>query len=326
MQPKISIIIPVYNVEPYLSRCIDSVLNQSFSNFELILINDGSTDKSGDICDEYATKDSRLTVIHQGNKGVSDARNRGLDIAKGEYIGFVDPDDYIDYNMYQILFELIEEYTADISFCGYKRISELDSHEYLSATTNTISIYNKNQTLENYFSRKKPFSDTFLWNNLFRKDLFNNVRVNEKLTIQEDREVLLRIFNQSNKIVYIDTPFYNYIIRDTGASRNKNLRYYHSLFETMKEIYSYTLENIPNYSEVAMQNYIECIFNTFVVLIERSYPKTEYVELRQEVIRLFSDISKNRKLSLKYKLHTIFIIISPLVYSVYIKLRLKRLG
>ena len=94
MKPKVSIIVPVYNVEQYLPRCINSILNQSFSSFELILINDGSTDKSGDICNEYEKKDSRINVIHQENKGVSHARNRGLDLATGDYIGFVDPDEY----------------------------------------------------------------------------------------------------------------------------------------------------------------------------------------------------------------------------------------
>lgn len=103
MKPEISIIVPIYNVEKYLPKCIESILSQTFTNFELILVNDGSKDRSGIICDEYASKDNRIKVIHKENGGVSSARNSGVDLASGKYIGFVDPDDYIKKDMYERL-------------------------------------------------------------------------------------------------------------------------------------------------------------------------------------------------------------------------------
>ena len=120
--PKISVIVPVYNVEKYLRKCIESILNQTFREFELILVDDGSTDSSGKICDEYALKDSRIKVIHKENGGASSARNAGLDVAKGEYIGFVDSDDWIEMDMYGELYRLIKENNTDISVCGINNI------------------------------------------------------------------------------------------------------------------------------------------------------------------------------------------------------------
>src|ERR1035437_5330472 len=117
--PPISIIVPIYNIERYLSKCIDSILVQTFINFELILVNDGSTDNCGKIINEYAQKDSRIVVIHKKNGGVSSARNAGLDLAQGEYIGWVDADDYIATDMYETLYHLAIDYNADISECNY---------------------------------------------------------------------------------------------------------------------------------------------------------------------------------------------------------------
>ncbi len=120
----ISIIIPVYNVERYLRECIDSIIAQTYKNLEIILVDDGSSDKSGEICDEYSKKDSRIKVIHKKNGGLSDARNVALDITKGDYIGFIDSDDYIEKDMFQILYNLAEEYNAEISSISFYKMLE----------------------------------------------------------------------------------------------------------------------------------------------------------------------------------------------------------
>lgn len=121
MIPKISIIVPVYNVELFLHKCIISILSQTFKDFELILINDGSTDKSGEICDVYSQKDSRIKVIHKKNEGQSSARNKGLEIARGDYIGFVDSDDWIEQDMYKTLYESSIKANADIAVIGLEK-------------------------------------------------------------------------------------------------------------------------------------------------------------------------------------------------------------
>ena len=118
--PKVSIIVPVYKVGPYLAKCIDSILSQTLTDFELILVDDGSPDSCGEICDGYAKKDERIKVIHKQNGGLSSARNAGLDIAKGEYIGFVDSDDYIEHDMYEFLYKNSVQYDTDIACCGIR--------------------------------------------------------------------------------------------------------------------------------------------------------------------------------------------------------------
>ena len=119
MDEKISVIVPVYNVEQYLERCVDSIINQTYKNLEILLVNDGSTDNSGQLCDELAKKDDRIRVIHKENGGLSDARNVGIDEAEAELIGFIDSDDYIDEDMYETLYRQLRESNADLSMCGH---------------------------------------------------------------------------------------------------------------------------------------------------------------------------------------------------------------
>ena len=124
MKPLVSIIVPIYNVEPYLKKCIDSIINQTLTNIEIILVNDGSTDNCGKIIDEYAKKDNRIIALHKENGGQASARNMGLDIASGKYIGFVDSDDLIDKEMYKVLYDEAEKNIADLVICDFKKVNE----------------------------------------------------------------------------------------------------------------------------------------------------------------------------------------------------------
>src|SRR5690348_8514297 len=124
MNPKISIIVPIYDVQKYLFKCIDSILAQTFTDYELILVNDGSPDSCGEICNEFAKKDKRIKVIHKKNGGLSSARNAGLEIAKGEYIGFIDSDDFIHNKMYEILYQNALFHSSDIIICDFLKVNE----------------------------------------------------------------------------------------------------------------------------------------------------------------------------------------------------------
>ena len=142
---KISIIVPIYNIEKYLPRCLDSILAQTYKNLEVILVDDGSVDNSGMIADKYARNDQRIIVIHQVNKGVSAARNAGLDLATGDYIGFVDGDDYIEPDMYEILMRIIDEQQVDIAHCGYQMVypSRIDYY-YNTREKRTQVLFGRN--------------------------------------------------------------------------------------------------------------------------------------------------------------------------------------
>lgn len=215
--PKVSVIVPVYNTEKYLARCIDSILAQTFTDFELILVNDGSKDNSGKICDEYAAKDHRIVVIHKENGGVSSARNKGIDAAQGEWISFIDADDWITPSY---LFDFITDISisyADIVFHG--RINVLPSYETTRITPNnsTYNILTDCTTFFNEFNLLKfcaPFSKLFRSNIIRDNDIF----FNPSLKIGEDCDFLLKYLSYCNLIKTSEIANYNYFIHNSSAS------------------------------------------------------------------------------------------------------------
>lgn len=218
MNPEISIIVPVYNVEKYLKRCIDSILNQSFTDFELILVDDGSTDNSGKIIDEYTIKDERIKVIHKENGGQGSARNRGLDIAKGNYIGFIDSDDWIHKDMYKILYENIIKYNMDISQIDHKPTSSYINdediiNEKVHIVDNILEEFGNCTSFE-----LLPY--IFVWNKLYKADIWSNFRFPEN-KFAEDLRVIYKIYDKSNKMIKIDRKLYYYFMSDNSSTRGK---------------------------------------------------------------------------------------------------------
>lgn len=203
----ISIIVPVYNVEKYLPQCINSLINQTYKNLEIILVDDGSLDDSGKICDEFSKRDSRIIVIHKQNNGLSSARNAGLEIARGDYIGFVDSDDWLDENMYEILFKLIKDNDSDISCCRFFKTANSD--EKIPAVDNeTIQSFTNIEGLNNFYT-DLYVQTVVAWNKLYKRNLFNNV-VYPVGKIHEDEGTTYKLFYKANKITYINRPLYYY--------------------------------------------------------------------------------------------------------------------
>ena len=205
-KPKISIIVPVYNVENYLKECLDSILGQSFTDWECILVDDGSTDSSPVICDEYASQDSRFKVIHKLNGGVSSARNAGLKAASAEFIGFVDPDDWIEPVMFNILYSLIVDYDADIAQIGFRK--EYIGRHSTKHFTNKTKVISGMEAAE-YFSLDRI--PNYLWNKLHRKDIIT-CGFPEGQTF-EDIYVYGQWINNVRKMVLDPTPLYHYRMR-----------------------------------------------------------------------------------------------------------------
>lgn len=205
MIPSVSLIVPVYNVRPYIHKCIKSILNQTFTDFELILVDDGSDDGSGDVCDQYAISDSRIIVIHKNNGGQSSARNTGLEIAKGRYIGFVDADDYIAPSMVETLFDLAAKYDADITECGYKSI--FPDKELICEFGNGLEFGEGDFLVEKYIK-----GDIFygIVTKFFKKGLFNKIRFPEG-RIYEDTWMTLYFCLDKLRYVRIDDPLYFYV-------------------------------------------------------------------------------------------------------------------
>lgn len=223
MNLKISIIVPVYNVEEYLHRCVDSILNQTFSDFECILVDDGSTDNSGIICDEYAKKDNRIKVIHKPNGGQAEARNVGLDMASGNYIGFVDSDDWIHPQMYEILINFAEKFSSDITVCKYKKVNhEVNKYNNYDDINNLeYEFYQKETVFNEYYSKNLLYKiSTVVWNKLYKKNVFVNIRFPLGI-YYEDAAIALDTIEQCNNIIIINSELYFYYQRN-GSTMNSN--------------------------------------------------------------------------------------------------------
>lgn len=211
-QPKISVIVPVYKVEPYLRKCLDSIVNQTYRNLEIILVDDGSPDNCPAICDEYAAKDARIIVIHQANAGVSAARNAALDIATGDYIGFVDSDDWLELDMYEYLLHLAQTFDAHVSQCGYMEEGEHRLQLY------TPIIDQMAQGGETGFSSDDWHKLSYAnWNKLYRTEIVGELRFDENYVFGEDLLFNVQVLQRTQKVCFGSQAKYHYLQRQGSA-------------------------------------------------------------------------------------------------------------
>ena len=215
---KISVIIPIYNVEKYLKRCIESIIKQTYSNLEIILVDDGSPDGCAKICDEYKNKDERIVVIHKKNGGLSDARNAGLKVATGEIISYIDSDDYVDLDMYEKMTKAMEEKNADIVVCG-TNIDYEDGHTKVKCEKEEKSFNREEALIE--LNSFKSF-DMAVWNKLYKREVVDKIEfpVGKK---SEDYFVMYQYFARAKKVVIINQAKYHYFQRSNSISRGKNV-------------------------------------------------------------------------------------------------------
>ena len=235
-KPKISIIIPVYNVEKYLNRCVDSLLGQTLKDIEIILVDDSSTDNSPRICDEYLKTDERVKVIHKPNQGAGMARNSGLEIAKGDYVGFVDSDDYVDLNMYKALYDTAVKYDADLVMSGvryvdgnmFEKQGEIIEKSFFDADT-VFETENDIKKLRLGIVGAPPEAKDdsrygmSVWKNLLRRDVIvnNNLKfMSEREILSEDALFMIDYISVINKAVGINGAFYNYCRNEDSISKS----------------------------------------------------------------------------------------------------------
>ena len=199
----ISIIVPIYNVEKYLRQCLDSIQDQSYQNFECLLINDGSPDNSADICKEYVSKDPRFRYIEKENGGVSSARNLGLEHSKGEYITFIDSDDWVDLDYLEVLHSKIKEYNTDFVISSYKKFDW--DQDYYERIWTSQELLSQLPNLENYDG-----SYTVSWGKLFKRSIFDEILFNEQRKFGEDFECSFKLYLSMTSCLYIHKALYNY--------------------------------------------------------------------------------------------------------------------
>ena len=246
MDEKISVIVPVYNVEQYLERCVDSIINQTYTNLEIILVNDGSTDNSGKLCDELAKKDERIRVIHKENGGLSDARNRGIDESESDLVGFIDSDDYIDSDMYEVLLKNLNDTDADLSMCA---LYDVYNNTPEAQVTNKETWKLSSEQAIKMVMEAKILSVTAV-NKLYRKSLFTDLKF-EVGKIAEDAFIMIKLLDKCEKIVATNEKKYYYVHRENSITTQKFSTKFLNVIEAYEQNSNIILEKYPKLKDVA---------------------------------------------------------------------------
>ncbi len=265
-EEKISVIIPIYNVENYLRKCLDSVVNQTYKNLEILLVDDESSDSSGLIADEYAQKDSRIRVFHNKNMGVSGARNYGLDHMKGDYVAFIDSDDYVDLTYFEKLYKALKDTASDMSVCGFDYIFENRDNKFKikHLFPNRTRVLGKEQALKNIFSySRRTVSFTTAWANLAKKELYQGVRYPLR-KIVEDMYTTYKLYLNADKIAYYNESLYFYVQR-TGSivnspftlEKTSMIDLYDEKLRLLKENNQFEAYNLTLYRYYLMLNFVK---------------------------------------------------------------------
>jgi glycosyltransferase involved in cell wall biosynthesis len=309
---EVSIIVPVYKVEKYIHRCIDSILAQKFSDFELILVDDGSPDKCPDICDEYAKRDSRIKVIHKENGGLSEARNRALDIAKGEYISFVDSDDYISENMINKVLEQMKYNNCDIGFCDYVKV--IKGKLVKEKSTINAGIFTKEEALQLIIG---DIISSHSWRHIYIHKLWNNVRfpVGRRF---EDLATIYLTFCKANKIIHIKEDLYYYTIRDSSITYTQIDTNAVHIYYGFKERYEFCKNNYPQFLDIALSLVVKhalSLYNSKLLglnaKIDEKLVKEIYILLKNNLVNIIK--SDRICLADKFKIY-LLIFNSPISY------------
>lgn len=302
MQIKVSVIVPIYNVERYLRKCIDSIINQSYRNLEIILVDDGSPDNCGKICDEYSTRDMRVKVIHKTNGGLSDARNAGMRIASGDYFAFVDSDDWIEPQMFERLVNNSIIFEADISVGGVVDLLEEDNRYIPFKSTFDGKL--TNYVLEKEDAMKKYFLGSWsAWDKIYKKSVFDGIWY-PKGEINEDEAIVLQLLDRCKNVCYTNEVFYNYVTRPKSSSITatafspKKIAWY----EHCKANLEFVKQKYPALTEYAEKRYFSSLIwclNNMTADVNKF--KNNIEPLRKELKSTFKKFISNQHIEKKEK-------------------------
>ena len=281
MHPLISVIVPVYGTEKYLSKCVESIISQICSNIEIILVDDGSIDSCPQMCDDFALKDNRIIVIHKGNGGLSNARNAGVEVASGEFVGFVDSDDWIHPQMYEILYNAINSENADLAVCDYEHVDERGFTLNLKRNTVDNGVLSRNEGLHMLISRKRTLF-TPAWNKLYRKRLFNEIAFPSG-KIYEDVFIVHRIFNESKKIVTLSSRLYYHRHRYGSITRSPYL------LNRLDAFYAYE-DKRDFFMSLGLKRHARLTLRDMESILSHGYLCTSDSKIRKELNKLTKEV------------------------------------
>lgn len=287
---KISVIVPVYNVEKYLPTCLDSLLGQTYQNLEIILVDDGSTDNSGKICDEYAEKDSRIQVVHQENGGLSIARNSGLEYAAGEYVSFVDSDDWMSQNAFRILYQGLKKYHAQCSVGRFTHVMDKEGKlSYEKREKCQVRCDDSREAMKHALLRGSSAC-----NRLFERALFQDVRFPEHKT-NEDEIAILRVYEKCSRVVFLDKYTYFYRRRPNSITTStfsvKNLDFYYNTLENLK----YIKQTEPALLSYAQFRVINALLYCYIKL---RLKRGKSLEEKEKAAWLYREIKRQKNMAM----------------------------
>lgn len=310
MQPLISVIIPAYNIENYIERCLKSVCEQTYTNLEIIVVDDGSKDHTGKIIDRMAKKDTRIIPVHKKNAGVSAARNTGLDWATGDYIGFVDGDDIIEEDMYEFLINNALKYNADISHCGYQMVFP-DRVDYYY-NTGEVRIQDNYTGIFDLIKADKV--EPGLWNKLYKREVIGEKKLDENIKINEDVLFNYYLFKEAKKSVFEDVPKYHYMVRRNSASTSKvNMNKVKDPLNVVQEMMNQEAGEIYSLLEKRYLYLLEKV--STMNNLQYSKELQEYQKLkRNELKKLLQEKHLKASYSKKERFQLKLAIVSPILY------------
>ena len=322
----ISVIVPVYNSEKYLAQCISSILNSTITNIELILIDDGSTDGSKSIIERYSLLDKRISSYYIQNSGASVARNIGINKSSGEYICFVDSDDYVDKDMFEYLLYLINEYDADVSQISPRRVDDTGAVLNQSIINEFSTIKNNIHEYSNYEAIKYYLlnGNHSLWGHMYKAELFERVRIPESMT-DEDMAVIVPLYLQCNKIVRADVYKYNYRLNKMGVTYSPlNMRDFGAYWEFKRQYQHYYADEVlKQILEYCCVNELHKLVNAIICDRTKEYTALECT-FRKELICIMPIIDENELISKNTRLKLGLYLKHRLLYIILLKIKRLR--
>ena len=282
-EPLVSVIIPVYKTQPYLPRCVNSVLNQTYRNLQIILVDDGSPDNCGKICDEFKENDSRVEVIHTENKGVAAARNTGLLAAKGEWISWVDSDDWIENDMIEYLLCNALKYRADVTVCGHNIFQEQKTY---SNSVNEVTVYTTEQALHLLLDIQCHTMENYLWDKLYNRSVFDGISFFEGKNF-EDFSVLYKLIERSNLIVCLPEVKYNYLQHEGSIMKDNSIKNKLDHYDAAKNRYDYLIEKWPQFKKLLVNRCIRMANRVWKSYCSASKEEHTYANDRMKEISAF---------------------------------------
>lgn len=286
-QPLVSIIVPVYKVEQYLKKCVDSIINQTYKNLEIILVDDGSPDSCPKMCDDLAKTDKRIKVIHKENGGLSSARNAGTDIATGDLLMYVDSDDYIELNTVEVLHDNMVKTDSDVSFADYAFVYEDDAGK--SITENKLTTYTKSEIIKRF---ALPGSVYFAvaWCKLYKREVVGDIRFPAG-KLHEDEFTTYKILFNAKKVVRTNSTLYRYLQRSGSIMQNKTDKNHLHLFEAAVERLEFYKKNAPDEYKEFASNYLNTIIyaNMFLQASKKFNDKKKIKQQTKQVLKSYKE-------------------------------------